>query len=383
MNVEFTGLRPQGERLRTQILSRIETALTHGKFIMGPEVHELEKQLAAFCGAKHAIAVANGTDALQIALMCAGVQPGDHVLVPSFTYTATAEVILVLGASPIFVDVGPDTFNLDCEDLECTIKAHDPAKGPLKAIIGVDLFGMPAHWAALKAIAERHGLFLVADAAQSFGARSADGAVGTLAHVTTASFFPAKPLGCYGDGGAIFTDDDGLANTMRSIRVHGQGAQKYETVRVGVNSRLDTIQAAVLLAKLEVFEEELANRNALAEAYDRQLHALVDTPPLPADAGVRSAWAQYTIKVDHRDAFKAALAAAGVPSAVYYPLPMHLQPAYLRYGGGAGSLPVSEALSERVISLPMNPYWTNEDLEAVCGGVRAALDETSQWKQAS
>ncbi len=383
MNVEFTGLRLQGERLRAQILSRIETALTHGKFIMGPEVRELEQKLAAVCGAKHAIAVANGTDALQIALMCAGIEPGDHVLVPSFTYTATAEVILVLGASPVFVEVDPNTFNLDCEDLERRISEHDPAKGPLKAIIGVDLFGTPAEWARLNTIAERHGLFLVADAAQSFGARSADGAVGTLAHVTTASFFPAKPLGCYGDGGALFTDDDELAETMRSIRVHGQGTQKYETVRVGVNSRLDTIQAAVLLAKLEVFEEELANRNALAQAYNRELHGLVETPHVPDGEGIRSAWAQYTVKVDNRDAFKAALAEAGVPSAVYYPLPMHLQPAYVGFGGGAGSLPVSEALSARVISLPMNPYWTNDDLEAVCSGVRTALDETSQWKQAS
>ncbi len=383
MNVEFTGLRPQGDRLRSQILARIETALAHGKFIMGPEVRELEQQLAAFCGAKHAISVANGTDALQISLMCAGIGPGDHVLVPSFTYTATAEVILVLGASPVFVDVEPETFNLDCADLERQINAHDPDKGPLKAVIGVDLFGTPARWAQLKAIAERHGLFLVADAAQSFGARSADGSVGTLAHVTTASFFPAKPLGCYGDGGAIFTDDDELAETMRSIRVHGQGSEKYETVRVGVNSRLDTIQAAVLLAKLKVFEEELANRTALAKAYDRALGSVVETPPIPAGNGTRSAWAQYTIKVDNRDAFKTALAEAGVPSAVYYPLPMHLQPAYEAFGGGRGSLPVSEALSERVISLPMNPYWTNDDLNAVCEGVRAALSESSHWKQAS
>ncbi|MEM1201483.1 MAG: DegT/DnrJ/EryC1/StrS family aminotransferase, partial [Pseudomonadota bacterium] len=343
MNVEFTGLRPQGERLRSQILSRIETALTHGKFIMGPEVRELEQQLAALCGTKHAIAVANGTDALQIALMCAGIKPGDHVLVPSFTYTATAEVILVLGASPVFVEVDPKTFNLDCEDLERRINAHDPATGPLKAIIGVDLFGTPAEWARLNTIAERHELFLIADAAQSFGAISADGAVGTLAHVTTASFFPAKPLGCYGDGGALFTDDDELADAMRSIRVHGQGTQKYETVRVGVNSRLDTIQAAVLLAKLEVFEEELANRNALAQAYTRELHGLVETPHVPSGGDVRSAWAQYTVKVDNRDAFKAALAEAGVPSAVYYPLPMHLQPAYAGFGAGTGSLPVSEA----------------------------------------
>ena len=383
MSIEFTGLRPQGDRLRPNILKRLEGALSHGKYIMGPEVGELEQQLAAFCGAKHAITVANGTDALQIALMSAGIQAGDHVLVPSFTYTATAEVILVLGATPVFVDVEPDTFNLDCADLERRIEAHDSAKGPLKAIIAVDLFGRPANWPALNAIAKRHGLFLVADAAQSFGGRSPEGAVGTLAPVTTANFFPAKPLGCYGDGGAIFTDDDHLAEIIRSIRVHGQGVQKYETVRVGVNSRLDTLQAAVLLAKLEVFAEELENRDALAKAYNRALHTLVETPQMPADEDLRSAWAQYTIKVDERDAFKAALMAQGVPTAIYYPLPMHLQPAYAAYGGGVGSLPVSEVLCEQVISLPMNPYWTKGDLDAVCAAVRDAVSETLTWKKVS
>ncbi len=381
MKTEFTGLRQQGELLRSQILERFDTVLQHGKFIMGPEVGELETRLATFCGARHAITVANGTDALQIALMCAGVGPGDHVLVPSFTYTATAEVILLLGACPVFVDVEPDTFNVDCNDLEARIRAHDGSQAALKAIIAVDLFGNPANWRRLNEIAERHSLFLIADAAQSFGARSAEGAVGTLAPVTTASFFPAKPLGCYGDGGAIFTDDDELAALMRSIRVHGQGAQKYETVRVGVNSRLDTLQAAVLLAKLDVFEAELEQRNALARAYTRQLRHMVETPTIRA--ADLSAWAQYTVKVENRDAFKAALAEHGVPSAVYYPLPMHLQPAYQAFGAGAGSLPVSEALCRQVISLPMNPYWCEEDLRAVCDGVGHTLKSAAELKLAS
>lgn len=381
MKTEFTGLRHQGELLRQQILSRMDTVLQHGKFIMGPEVRELEERLAALCGARHAITVANGTDALQLALMCADIGPGDHVLVPSFTYTATAEVILLLGAYPIFVEVDPDTFNLDCSDLETHIRKHDTSKGPLKAIIGVDLFGKPANWQRLNQIADQHGLFLIADAAQSFGAKASNGAVGALAPITTASFFPAKPLGCYGDGGAIFTDDDNMAHAIRSMRVHGQGAAKYETVRVGVNSRLDTLQAAVLLAKLDLFAEELVQRDTLAKAYSRELGQLVQTPLI--EPNETSAWAQYTIKVEQRDAFKAALTEQGVPSAVYYPLPMHLQPAYLEFGNGYGSLPVSEALCERVISLPMNPYWTTNDLKTVCDGVTRALESTTSLALAS
>ncbi len=381
MKTEFTGLRPQGELLRSQILDRFDAVLEHGKFIMGPEVGQLEDRLAAYSGAQHAITVANGTDALLIALMSADVGPGDAVLVPSFTYTATAEVILLLGAVPVFVEVDSKTFNVDCADLEARIQAHDSANGRLKAIIAVDLFGKPADWHRLNAIAERHNLFLVADAAQSFGATTSRGAVGTLAPLTTASFFPAKPLGCYGDGGAIFTDNADLAHKLRSIRVHGQGTQKYETVRVGMNSRLDTLQAAVLLAKMELFENEIIQRNALAEAYNARLGALVETPQI--DAGETSAWAQYTIKVDQRDTFKADLAEQGVPTAVYYPLPMHLQPAYQEYGSGPGSLPVSERLCSQVISLPMNPYWTQSDLEIVCTAVERAIGNSASLKLAS
>lgn len=343
---------------------------------MGPEVRAFEERLQDFCGAKHAIAVANGTDALQISLMAYGIGAGDAVLVPSFTYTATAEVILILGATPIFVEVDPSTFNIDPSDLR---RKHDDSKqkglSP-KAVIAVDLFGLPADWAALSTVASELGLALIADAAQSFGASDASGRkVGTLAPVTTTSFFPAKPLGCYGDGGAIFTDDDDLAAAMRSIRVHGQGNAKYETVRVGLNSRLDTIQAAILLAKIEIFAEEVENRNALADAYEARFGDLVATPQKPA--GVTSAWAQYTIKVGERDALQKALGEAGIPTAVYYPLPMHLQPAYAAYGDGQGSLPLSEGLSQQVLSLPMNPYWTPAEVDAVADALSKSVHEAA------
>lgn len=374
--VEFTGLTTQRERLRSTIDRNIGAVLDHGRFIMGPEVREFEEKLESFCGAKHAIGCANGTDALQIALMATGIGRGDAVLVPSFTYTATAEVILVLGATPVFVEVDGNTFNLSLEALEQAItKARADGLNP-RAIMSVDLFGLPADCDAVAAIAEREDMVYISDAAQSFGARLADGrAVGTLAQITTTSFFPAKPLGCFGDGGAVFTDDDELAAAMRSIRVHGQGSAKYETVRVGMNSRLDTIQAAVLNAKIDIFAEEIANRNALADAYEKRLASIVATPKRPE--GVVSAWAQYTIRVSQRDAIQAELNARRVPTAVYYPLPMHLQPAYASYGDGAGSMPLSEQLSREVLSLPMNPYWTSEDVEIVCTAIEEAVQAVS------
>jgi UDP-2-acetamido-2-deoxy-ribo-hexuluronate aminotransferase len=369
--VEFTGLDQQKNRLREEVSRRMAKVIDHGQFIMGPEVREFEERLADFCGAKHAIAVANGTDALQIALMAGGIGHGDAVLVPSFTYTATAEVILILGAKPIFVEVDEASFNIDCAELaEAMRKASAQGLNP-RAMIAVDLFGLPADWAALNAFATAQGLFLIADAAQSFGAIDGEGRhIGTLAPVTTTSFFPAKPLGCYGDGGAIFTDDDGMAEVMRSIRVHGQGRAKYETVRVGMNSRLDTLQAAVLLAKIEIFAEETQRRNALAERYESRIGNLVETPKKPQ--GVTSAWAQYTIRTNGRDAVQAKLKEQGVPTAVYYPLPMHLQKAYAAHGAGVGSLPVSERLASRVLSLPMNPYWTEADVDHVASALARA-----------
>ncbi len=370
--IEFTGLDHQKRLLRTNIDARIAKVIDHGQFIMGPEVLELEKTLQSFCGAKHAIAVANGTDALQIALMAGGIGHGDAVLVPSFTYTATAEVILILGATPIFVEVDETTFNIDCAKLaEALATAKREGHRP-RAIIAVDLFGLPADWKALNTFANANDLFLIADAAQSFGAINNDGTkVGTLAPITTTSFFPAKPLGCYGDGGAIFTDDDTLAEVMRSTRVHGQGKAKYETVRVGMNSRLDTMQAAILLAKLEIFADEVSKRNAIADTYESKLGNVVATPKKPH--GTTSAWAQYTLRVENRDAVQAKLKEHGVPTAIYYPLPMHLQKAYAPFGKGEGSLPLSEKLSKQVLSLPMNPYATTENVEAIVDAVRSAV----------
>lgn len=370
-SVAFTGLEQQKQRLRREIDDRMARVVSHGQFIMGPEVGEFETALKQYCGAKHAICVANGTDALQIALMAAGIGAGDSVLVPSFTYTATAEVILILGAKPVFVDVDDETFNIDLQSLAAAHSATLKRGERPRAIIAVDLFGLPADWQALNDFADAHKLVLIADAAQSFGAITAEGKhVGTLAPITTTSFFPAKPLGCYGDGGAIFTEGDELAAVMRSIRVHGQGQEKYETVRVGMNSRLDTLQAAILLAKIGVFKEETERRNALADAYSERIGNRVETPHKPE--GVTSAWAQYTIKTDNRDKLQAHLKAHKVPTAIYYPKPMHMQTAYKDFGAGENSLPVSESLARRVLSLPMNPYWDSDDLDVVCNAVCSA-----------
>jgi UDP-2-acetamido-2-deoxy-ribo-hexuluronate aminotransferase len=370
--IQFTGLEKQREILRVEIDANIAKVIDHGQFIMGPEVSAFEEALTHYCGATESIAVANGTDALQIAMMAASISVGDGVLVPSFTYTATAEVILVLGAIPIFVEVDPITFNIDVASLrETVLAARRTGKNP-KAIIGVDLFGLPADWQAINEFAAEEGLFVLADAAQSFGGITASGHhVGTLAHVTTTSFFPAKPLGCYGDGGAIFTDDLIMADKMRSIRVHGQGKEKYETVRVGMNSRLDTLQAAVLLAKIKVFRNETTSRNKIAAAYSAALSGHVQTPAIPEN--VTSAWAQYTIQHADRADLQNALKERGIPTAVYYPKPMHLQFAYQGYGNGLGSLPVSERLSQEVLSLPMNPYATDEEIDCICDAVKACV----------
>jgi len=377
--IEFTGLPQQSLRLRKEIDLNISKVLDHGQFIMGPEVKAFENKLVEFCKAKHAISCANGTDALQIALMSKKIGAGDAVFVPSFTYTATAEVILILGAVPVFVEVNPDTFNINPQCLKDAVVRTKSAGLHPAAVISVDLFGLPAECDLIGQIALEHNLFHISDAAQSFGACLSDGRhVGTLAAVTTTSFFPAKPLGCYGDGGAIFTDDDELADVMRSIRVHGQGAAKYETVRVGMNSRLDTLQAAILDAKIGVFAEETANRNLLADEYSARLSNTVVTPTKPA--GVVSAWAQYTIKVPQRDAFQASLREFGIPTAVYYPKPMHLQPAYAQFGNGVGSMPISESLSDKVLSLPMNPYWSQNDLNVVCDAVMNAAAKLSTNK---
>ncbi|SLN22826.1 DegT/DnrJ/EryC1/StrS family aminotransferase [Oceanibacterium hippocampi] len=375
MAIPFVDLKTQHARIASEVDRRIQDVLTHGKYILGPEVAEFEKRLADFCGARHALGVSNGTDALQMLLMAKEIGPGAAVFVPSFTFTATAEVILLLGATPVFVEVDERTFNIDPADLGAKIAATRAA-GLLepRAIIAVDLFGLPADYEALMPIAEQENLFLLADSAQSIGGGLGNRRVGALGHATATSFFPAKPLGCYGDGGGILTDDEALYEVCRSIRVHGQGTAKYDVVRIGVNGRLDTMQAAILLAKLDIFADELDRREAVALEYDRWLSGTLQTPLRPA--GYRSAWAQYTVLVDDREALQKSLAEQGVPSAVYYPRPMHLQPAYRDYGDGEGSLPVSERLSERVLSLPMHPYLESADIERICDlllqGVRKA-----------
>ncbi len=370
--LEFAGVRAQYAALREAMAPHIAEVFRHGRFVMGPEVEALEAALCDFCGAREAIAVSSGTDALVAPLMALGIGPGDAVFVPSFTFTATAEVALMLGAAPVFVDVDGATFNIDPDDLRARI-AGVRAAGALtpRAVIAVDLFGLPADYAALARIADEEGLSLIGDAAQSFGARRGNRKVGTLAPVTTTSFYPAKPLGCYGDGGAVFTDDAEMAALLRSIRVHGQGSVHYAVERVGLNARIDSLQAAVLLGKLPAFEGEVAARNRLADRYDAGL-ADVATVPFRPD-GCVSSRAQYSILVDDRDEVRARLDAAGIPTAIYYPAPMHLQPAYRSHGGGEGSLPVSEALCRRILSLPMHAYLGDAVADRIVEAVRAAV----------
>lgn len=376
--VPFVGLSEQGVRLRARIEERFRQILDHGRYVMGPEVEELEQRLRQRSGATRALAVSSGTDALLMPLMAEGVGPGDAVFVPSFTFTATAEVALLCGAEPVFVDVDRSTYNLDFASLEREYE-RVRAEGRLrpKALLAVDLFGLPADYERLGPWCASNDIVLVADAAQSFGGATGVGGpdaveVGAMAPYTATSFYPAKPLGGYGDGGAVFAMDPERAAELSSIRQHGYGERAYEIVRVGLNGRLDSLQAAVLLEKLEVFDEELEARERVARAYTdgfADLEGRIRCPLHPQ--GVRSAWAQYTVQLDERDRVQRELRAQGVPSVVYYPLPMHLQPAYAPYA--AGAQPVSEELCGRVLSLPMNPYQTDEHTERVIAAVRSAL----------
>ena len=371
-NIAFVDLKAQQARLRSEIDERMSRVLEHGQYIMGPEVAEFETKLAAFAGAAESVGVANGTDALHIALMAENVGPGDAVFLPSFTFTATAEVVLLRGAEPVFCEVDGRTFNLDADHLRTKV-AEVRREGRLRprAIVAVDLFGMPADYADLAAICQAEDMFLLADAAQSYGAQYGEDRVGTLAPVTATSFFPAKPLGCYGDGGALITDDPDRAAQFRSIRAHGKGTEKYDINRIGLNSRLDTLQAAILLAKLSIFQDELEARQRVAAMYTERLSDIVTTPLI--DNASQSAWAQYAILLDDRDAVAQALKTQGIPTAIYYPKPMHLQSAYLGFGDDAGSLPVSEKLSEIILCLPMHPYLDEETIDRVTTQVRAAV----------
>ena len=372
--IPFLDLKAQQARLAGRLRPRLDAVLAHCQFVMGPEVAELEGRLAAFCGARHCVGVSSGTDALQIAMMAEGIGRGDAVFLPAFTYTATAEVPLVLGATPVFVDVDPHTFQMDPVHLEARIQAVQAA-GTLRprAIVGVDLFGQPADWPALNAIAARYGLFTIDDLAQSFGATLHGAPLGTQAMATATSFFPSKPLGAYGDGGALFTDDDARADLFRSLRTHGEGRARYEVLRTGMNGRLDTMQAAVLLAKLDVFSDELLVRDRIARRYDARLGNLVEIPVRVPNS--TSAWAIYAVKLSDgstRDRVQAALRADGVPTAIYYPRPLHHQPAYAAAHDGS-PLPVSEDLATRILALPIHPDLSDADVERVCDSMAAAL----------
>jgi dTDP-4-amino-4,6-dideoxygalactose transaminase len=375
--IPFVDLDAQRRLLGARVDAAIARVLAHGRYIMGPEVAELEAQLAALCGARHAIACASGTDALALGLMAKGIGPGDAVLMPAFTFVATAEPVAMLGAVPVFVDVQDDDFNLDPANLEQGIRAAEAEGLRPRAVIAVDLFGQPADYDTIESICARRGLWLIADAAQSFGASRGGRRVGTFGAITATSFFPSKPLGCYGDGGCVFTDDDDLAEAMRSLRVHGQGRDKYDNVRIGMNGRLDTLQAAILLEKLRVFEDELADRQAVAARYHEGLRDVVRVPRVAADA--TTVWAQYTLVIEHsRDAVASALKAAGIPSAIYYPAPLHRQSAYRHFLTAGDALPVAEQLSRQVLSLPMHAYLEPATQLFIIDALRRALAQARE-----
>jgi UDP-2-acetamido-2-deoxy-ribo-hexuluronate aminotransferase len=372
--IPFLDLKAQQARIATDLRRRLDTVLEHCQFILGPEVGELEAELAKFCGATHCVGVSSGTDALMIALMAEEIGPGDAVFLPAFTYTATAEVPLVLGATPVFVDVDPHTFQIDPAHLADRI-GQTRAAGRLtpRAVIGVDLFGQPADWPALTDIARAENLFLLDDLAQSFGASMHGRMLGSQAHATATSFFPSKPFGAYGDGGALFTESADRAELYRSLRTHGEGKTRYEVLRTGMNGRLDSMQAAVLLSKLTVFPEELQARERIARTYDQRLGNAVTTPKRVPDS--TSAWAIYAILLPDsaaRDRTQAALKADGVPTAIYYPRPLHRQPAYAAHHDGA-AMPVSDDLAARILALPIHPDLTDEDVERVCAAVLATV----------
>lgn len=372
-SIDFIDLKAQQDRISAPLKAAIDGVLAHGRYIMGPEIGTLETNLSEFCGAKHTITCSSGTDALTMALMALGVKPGDAVFVPSFTFASTAESVAFLGATPVFVDVNENDYNLSIESLEsayASIKDHDLK---LVGIIPVDLFGLSADYDAIKSFADAHNLWIIADAAQSWGATYKDKNIGQLGNITTTSFFPAKPLGCYGDGGAICTDDDLLAEKMRSIRVHGKGSDKYDNVRLGINGRLDTLQAAILIEKLKIFADEVQSRQRVAQYYNEHLENVIKTPIIEKDRGC--AWAQYTLDLGEagkREAVQATLKAGGIPTAVYYPLPLHLQTCYKDYPS-APDMSVSENLSQRVFSLPMHPYLETDIQDHIIETLKRAL----------
>jgi dTDP-4-amino-4,6-dideoxygalactose transaminase len=378
--IPFIDVAAQRRRLGSAIDDAVARVLAHCQFILGPEVRALESELAAFCGARHTITCSSGTDALRLVLMAWGIGPGDAVICPTFTFCATAEVVALCGATPVLADVVAETFNLDPAGVDRAVATAKELGLRPRAIIPVDLFGLPADHDAIAAIARAHDLLILDDAAQAFGASYKDRKLGAAfaggrpgASATATSFFPAKPLGCYGDGGAIFVDDDDLAVRLRSLRVHGEGVDKYDATGIGLAARLDTIQAAILLEKLKIFPEEIAARNAIAQRYATGLAGVATLPRVGNES--TSVWAQYTIRLapGRRDALAASLKAQGIPTAIYYAKPLHRQAAYSGFPVARGGLPVSEQLANEVISLPMHAYLESPTQDRIIAAVRQAL----------
>jgi dTDP-4-amino-4,6-dideoxygalactose transaminase len=384
--MQFIDLATQQKRIRDKVEASIKAVLDHGKYIMGPEIKTLEQRLADYVGVKHAIGCASGTDALLMALMACQVGPGDAVFTSPFTFIATAEVISLLGATPVFVDIDQETFNMDpvkLAEVVSALKANDSnlhplpiTKNPLplipKGVIGVDIFGLPAEYERIHAVACEHDLFVIEDAAQSFGAELNGKKAGSFGSIACTSFFPAKPLGCYGDGGMCFTDDDELANIMESVRVHGKGDHKYDNVRIGINGRLDSLQAAILLAKFDIFPEEIELRQQVANRYASLLGADPQIKVPSILPGATSAWAQYSILAadeNQRAALQKKINEAGIPTAIYYPQPLHLQTAFSSLGYHKGDFSISEDCARRIFSLPMHPYLTEEDQRRIAQAI--------------
>jgi dTDP-4-amino-4,6-dideoxygalactose transaminase len=368
--VPLIDLQAQRQRLGTRIEAAINRVLDHGAYIMGPEVFEAEKRLAAISGAQHVITCSNGTTAMVMALMAWDIGRGDAVFVPSFTFTATAEVAAIIGATPVFVDVLPDTFNMDPDSLVRAIAVAEQTGLKPRVVIPVDLFGQPADHDAIRAIADKHGLLILDDAAQSFGASYKGRKLGAIADITATSFYPSKPLGCYGDGGAVFTNNEEWAKKLTQVRVHGQGRDRNENVRVGLTARFDSIQAAVLLEKLAIFEDECQARDKIAARYDAGLKGAVTTPFIRPDS--TCVWAQYTISSPRRDRIVAALTAKKISTAVFYAKPIHLQQPYRGFPVAGGGLPVTEKLAHDVVSLPMHPYLAADVQDEIIATVRGA-----------
>lgn len=372
--IEFVDLKKQRARIGDKIDAAIQKVLSHGQFILGPEVKQFEEAMKKFTGARHAIACSNGTDAIALCLMALKVRPGDAILCPSFTFAATAEVVAWLGATAIFCDIDADTFNISPASIKAGLETATQKGLKAVGVISVDLFGLPCDYDAIESICKDNGLWLIADSAQGFGCAYKGRKTGMIGTFATTSFFPAKPLGCYGDGGAVFTNDDEMAALLQSLRFHGKGSDKYDNVRIGMNARLDTLQAAILLEKIAVYADEIDARNKVAAAYTAHLKDTVKTPTIPADC--TSVWAQYTLTLPEgtdRNALAAALKDKGIPTAVYYPKPLHQQTAYNRYPVAGNGVPVCENLAGRVISLPMHPYLTDEQIDYICTEFKAAM----------